>query len=135
MEYKIITSKNKKIKLYKNQKLIIVNKAESNKTHLYCVLNLKELDKACNNLQSKAGVKLYLYLAKNQHKYTFALSGKEFEKWAGVSKSAYDTSVKELIELGYLQLREGTDSTYDFFESGRAGKRIKKPEEKNGFEF
>ncbi len=53
------------IKLVPNQKLIIVNKAESNKKNLYCVLNLQSLDRACNVLQSKAGIKLYLYLAKN----------------------------------------------------------------------
>ena len=53
------------VKLVPNQKLIIVNKAESNKKNLYCVLNLQALDSACNVLQSKAGIKLYLYLAKN----------------------------------------------------------------------
>lgn len=107
------------IKLVPNQKLIVVNKAESNKKNLYCILNLQALNKACYVLQSKAGLKLYLYLAKNQDKYIFALSSKDFEEWAGVAKSAYDTAVKELIDNGYLVKKAGHKQTYDFYENGK----------------
>ena len=131
------------IKLVPNQKLIIVNKAESNKKNLYCVLNLQALDRACNVLQSKAGIKLYLYLAKNQDKYIFALSSRHFEEWAGVSKTAYDTAVQELIDNDYLVLKEGTKGTYNFYESGKETINVTNPivklleqEIKNsGFEF
>ena len=131
------------VKLVPNQKLIIVNKAESNKKNLYCVLNLQALDRACNVLQSKAGIKLYLYLAKNQDKYTFALSSRHFEEWAGVSKTAYDTAVKELIDNGYLVLKKDKKETYDFYESGKEAIKVTNPivklleEEKkdSGFEF
>ena len=107
------------IKLVPNQKLIVVNKAVSNKKNLYCILNLQALNRACYILQSKAGIKLYLYLAKNQNKYIFALSSQDFLNWSGVSRRAYDTAVKELIEYGYLVKRREKKNTYDFNESGR----------------
>ena len=109
----------KTVQLVPNQKLIVVNKAESNKKNLYCVLNLQALDRACNILQSKAGIKLYLYLAKNQDKYTFALSSSAFTEWAGVSRTAYNTAVEELIENNYLVLMAGTKQTYNFYEYGK----------------
>ena len=128
------------IKLVPNQKLIVVNKAESNKKHLYCILNLQALDRACNVLQSKAGIKLYLYLAKNQNKYIFALSSKDFEEWAGVGKTAYDTAVSELIAFDYLVKRAGTKDTYDFNESGKENIKVTNPvaqrkEPDDGFHF
>lgn len=130
----------KKVKLYPNQKLVVVNKAESNKKKLYCILNLQALDLATNVLQSKAGLKLYLYIAKNQDKYIFALSSDDFMKWAGVKKTAYDTAVRELIDNGYLVKRSQTKHTYDFYESGRAVIKTTNPiavniAEQNGFVF
>ena len=131
------------VKLVPNQKLIVVNKAESNKANLYCILNLQALSAACNALQSKAGIKLYLYLAKNQNKHTFALSSKDFEQWAGVGKTAYDTAVQELKDNGYLVKREGKKETYDFYECGKQKIKATNPlleflqEDKkdNGFQF
>lgn len=126
------------VKLVPNQKLIIVNKAESNKKNLYCILNLQALDRAVNVLQSLAGIKLYLYLAKNQDKYIFALSSSHFKEWAGVGKTAYDTAVAELITNGYLVHRAGTKDTYDFFEDGEEGKKRQpkdKEKSKDGFNF
>ena len=89
------------VKVVPNQKLIVVNKAESNKKNLYCILNLQALDRAANVLQKKASFKLYVYLAKNQNKYIFALSSQDFEEWAGVAKTAYDSAVQELIDNGF----------------------------------
>lgn len=45
------------IKTVPNQRVITVNKAVADKQHLYTVINLQALNKACNTLQSKAGVK------------------------------------------------------------------------------
>lgn len=132
-------SKERTIKLVPNQKLIIVNKAKSNKENHYCILNLKSLDRACSLLQSKAGIKLYLYLAKNQHKFILSLSSADFIEWAGVSRTAYNTSISELIENGYLVLREGTKETYDFYENGIGKERETKTksikEQSDGFNF
>lgn len=130
------TEKERTIRLVPNQKLIVVNKAESNKKNLYCILNLQALDKACNVLQSKAGVKLYLYLAKNQDKYIFALSSKDFEEWAAVGKTAYDTAIQELIDNGYLVKRAGRKETYDFYENGKVINPVAKlMEQDSGFHF
>ena len=121
-----------------HQKLIIVNKAVSNKKNLYCILNLKALDRAVNVLQSTARIKLYLYFAKNQDKYFFALSSKHFKEWAGVGKTAYDTAIAELIEKGYLVHKAGTKNTYDFYEDGedrKIGQPKDKEKSKDGFEF
>ena len=126
------------VKLVPNQKLIIVNKAVSNKQNLYCVLNLAALDKASKTLQSKAGFKLFIYLAKNQRNYTFALSGKAFQEWSGFGKTSYDTAVQELLDNGYLVKRDGKKQTYDFFEYGKDKNsipRVQKKIEDNGFKF
>ena len=106
------------IKTVPNQRVIIVNKALSDKNHLYSILNLEALDKACNLLQSKAGIKLYLYFAKNQDKYKSALSSADFIEWSGVSIKAYNTAFQELIDKGYLKKHKDTINTYDFYENG-----------------
>ena len=102
------------VNLVPHQKLIVVNKAESNKKNLYCILNLEALNRACNALQTKAGIKLFLYLAKNQNKYSFALSSKDLVK------------------------RDESKEIYDFYESGKiidnSVKKAKK-EDKNNSSF
>lgn len=107
------------VKLVPKQKLVIVNKAKCDVSNLYCKFNLQTLNGAAQQLKTKAGFKLYIYIAKNIDKYTFALSGKDFQEWAGVGKTAYDTAVDELITCGYLVKRQGTKQTYDFYENGR----------------
>lgn len=106
------------IKTVPNQRVITVNKAIADKQHLYTVINLQALNKACNTLQSKAGVKLFLYLAKNQDKYTFALSSADFMEWTGVKIGAYNSAFKELVENGYLCSIGG--NRYSFFEAGNS---------------
>ena len=104
------------IKTVPNQRVISVNKAIADKQHLYTVINLQALNAACRTLQSKAGVKLYLYLAKNQDRYTFALSSADFMEWAGVKIGAYNTAFKELVNSGFLQ--PIGNNHYSFYESG-----------------
>ena len=106
------------IKTVPNQRIITVNKALADKEHLYMVINLQALNLACRTLQSKAGVKLYLYLAKNQDKYTFALSSADFMEWAGVKRDAYNTAFNELVDNGYLQ--SIGSNRYAFYEAGKA---------------
>ena len=91
-----------------NQRQITVNKTVANKTEIYTVNNLSAIDEAVGRLQSKAGFKLYMYLAKNQDKYQFNLFSSDFLRWAGVSITAYNTAFDELVEEGYLILEEGT---------------------------
>jgi len=46
--------------------------------------------------------KLWMYFAKNQNGYDFALSSKDASASFGIGKSQYDTAVKKLIAAGYL---------------------------------
>ena len=122
-----------------NQRVVTVHKAPADKSHLYTTINLQALGAACNTLQSKAGIKLFLYLAKNQDKYTFALSRADFMEWAGVKDTAYKTAVDELIEKGYLVSKGGNQ--YTFYEAGKVNifsdnhKTEKIIKKKDGFDF
>ena len=58
--------------------------------------------------------KLWCYMAKNQNNYTFALSCEDACRFCKMSAPTYKTSVKELIEVGYLVNTNGNH--YDFYE-------------------
>ena len=132
-----------------NQREITVSKAPTDKKHLYTANNLAALDEAARRLQSKGGFKLYMYLAKNQDKYNFNLSSNDFMLWSGLGYTAYTTAFAELEEEGYLTLKEGTKTTYIFFDKSQLQKNeseliIEIPKEKvkeivkvkeNGFQF
>lgn len=118
-----------------NQREITVAKAPTDKAHLYTANNLAALDEAARRLQSKGGFKLYMYLAKNQNKYSFNLSSNDFMLWSGLGYTAYTTAFEELKEEGYLILKEGTETTYTFFDKSQLPPKekeitIKIPEEK-----
>lgn len=116
------------IKTVPNQRVISVNKAPADKEHLYTCINLQALNMACRSLQSKAGIKLYLYLAKNQDKYTFALSSADFMEWAGVKRDAYNSAFKELVDNGYL-FSIGSNR-FVFYEAGKSHSFVDNPESK-----
>ena len=86
------------MKLTANQKLVEVSKAGDGK---HTILNLEALQRASSDLQGEA-FKLWVYLAKNQNGYTFALSMVDALSWGLGSKSSYYRAVKELEEKGYL---------------------------------
>ena len=85
-----------------NQRTITVNKEKTDKSHRYTANNLAALDEAASRLQSKGGFKLYMYLAKNQNNYSFALSSADFCAWSGLGMTAYNTAFEELKQQGYL---------------------------------
>ena len=59
---------------------------------------------------------MWLYLNKNQERYTFELSRAACLEW-GIKKDSYYDGIKELIDKGYLvQARDGSNY-YTFFES------------------
>lgn len=84
-----------------NQKTITVCKEDCNKQNYYATINLNALECAAIDLKSGA-FKLWVYFAKNQNNYTFALSNKAVAEQFGIKKDQYDSAVKELIEKGYL---------------------------------
>ena len=84
-----------------NQKTITVCKELCDNQHYYTMINLNALELASIDLKAGA-FKLWVYLAKNQNNYTFALSNKAAQQYFGIKKDQYDSAVKELIEKGYL---------------------------------
>lgn len=66
------------------------------------MINLEALAIASKELKNSA-FKLFIYLAKNQNSYKFALSNKDFKDYSGINRTGYDNAVKELIEKGYLE--------------------------------
>lgn len=99
-----------------NQRIININKSPTDKQHYYTTNNLSALDKASGDLIEKGSFKLYIYLAKNQNDYTFALSSSDFMKWSSLSKSAYTTAFNELVSKGYLVQQENKKNLYKFYD-------------------
>ena len=97
-----------------NQRVINVNKVECTKKNKYTVNDMRAIDNAAYNLQSKGGFKLYMYIAKNQNKYTFALSSSDFCNWSGLGITAYNTAFKELVDCGYLKKKDKDSNIYIF---------------------
>lgn len=96
-----------------NQKTITVCKEDCNKQNYYATINLNALELAAIDLKSGA-FKLWIYFAKNQNNFTFALSNKAVAEQFGIKKDQYDSAVKELIEKGYLI--ETAKNKYEFKE-------------------
>ena len=102
-----------------NQKTIKVQKEICDSQHLYAAINLNALQTAMIDLKGET-LKLWLYMAKNQDNYTFALSFVDAVKWGVGSKSSYDRAVKELIAKGYLV--ETSSNHYTFYELPKENK-------------
>lgn len=101
-----------------NQRIVQIGKRTvRNGQNLYATMNLEALQKAMNTLKGSS-LKMWLYLNKNQEKYTFDLSRTACLEW-GIKKDSYYDGVRELVEKGYLvQAREGSNY-YTFYESPR----------------
>lgn len=106
----------KQVKTVPNQRTIRVNKQPTDKQNIYTANNLKAIDQAAKRLQSKGGFKLYMYLAKNQNNYYFALYSSDFCEWSGLGIKAYNSAFQELVEEGYLVLKENTKTNYTFYD-------------------
>ena len=126
------------MKTVPNQRTITVSKAKTDKQHRYTTNNLEALDEAARRLQSKGGFKLYIYLAKNQDNYSFALSSADFCGWSGLGIAAYNTAFEELKEQGYLIAKNSEnkkETRFVFYDKSQIGKTedkviIEIPEEK-----
>lgn len=117
---------NNKLDTVPNQRVITVNKEKCDKQHLFTVNNIDALSEAARRLQSKGGFKLYMYLAKHQDKYHFALSSFDFMLWSGLGATAYTTAFNELKEQGYLipkDHKNNKETIYTFYDKSQ------KPEE------
>ena len=112
-------SEYKKIDTVPNQRVITIHKEPTNRDNFYATLNLEALSEAVKDLQSQRGIKLYLYLAKNQSEYKTALSSSDFCEWAKCGMTEYNSAFKELEEKGYLINVAGTNTIYTFYDKAR----------------
>ena len=77
--------------------------------------NLDALRQAMNCLKG-SGLKMWLYLNKNQDNYRFGLSQKACEEW-GIKKDSYYDGIKDLIANGYLRQSQPGSNLYIFYEN------------------
>ena len=105
----------KSIETVPNQRVLTIHKEPTDKEHKYTCNNLEAMGEAAKRLQSKGGFKLYMYLAKNQDKYNFALSSTDFCAWSGLGLAAYRTAFGELEKEGYLIPKDNTKEKETIF--------------------
>lgn len=91
-----------------NQKVVTVDKEICDTEHLYAKINLAAMEKAAQDLDA-GPFKLWIYFAKNQNNYTFALSNKDAKETFGMGIKQYNTAVEKLVEKGYLVAEEGSN--------------------------
>lgn len=101
-----------------NQRVVETMKAECNgrcKENYFTECNLNSLRKALKELSPNA-FKLYMYFAKNQDGYTFALSRADVMNATNISASTYTRAINEMMEKGYLVQSKGR--FYEFHDWG-----------------
>lgn len=87
-----------------SQIIVIVSKEKTDKDMLYSYINLNAFDYASIHGSTVGVFKLWCYLVKNQHGYSFELSRTAFFAWSGLSASAYHNVIKFLKEQRLLSL-------------------------------
>lgn len=84
-----------------NQKTVqLATRTKRDADNLYSMNNLDALQMAMQVLNG-SGLKLWLYMNKNQDGYKFELSRVDCAKW-GIKKDSYYSAVEELINKGFL---------------------------------
>ena len=73
---------------------------------------------------------LYLYLCGNQNGYPLSLSSVAVQQALGISDSSYRRSVEDLLEAGYLIMRNDNERTLDFYTSPQPTSYMKKERNK-----
>ena len=108
-----------------NQKTVkLAPRTKRDSEHLYSMNNLDALQMAMKTLNG-SGLKLWLYMNKNQDGYRFELSRVDCAKW-GIKKDSYYKAVEELIQKGYLVQDHYGSSLFWFHE-----KESEKPQRNN----
>ena len=99
-----------------NQKIVqVAKRTPRDQQHLYSMNNLEALQQAMNILKG-SGLKMWLYLNKNQDNYRFELSRQACEEW-GIKKDSYYDGIRNLIDYGYLRPLCAGSNIYIFFEN------------------
>ena len=97
-----------------NQWVIKIKKETISDDTTYMRVNMDALDMAGKQLKAGA-FKLWIYFAKNQQDYTFALSPQHVKDIFNMSKTQYDNARQELIEKGFLVRQDR--NFYHFYET------------------
>ena len=101
---------------FPNQKEVqIAERTPRDSKHLYSMNNLDALRQAMNCLKG-SGLKMWLYLNKNQNNYRFGLSRVDCAEW-GIRKDSYYDGIKDLIDNGYLRQSQPGSNLYIFYEN------------------
>lgn len=95
-----------------NQKVVKVNKEKCDKDNLYATINIDAMEQAAQKLDAGA-FKLWMYFAKNQNNFEFALSSKDVLETFGIKAKQYNNAVEELITKGYLVAEGGNKYTFN----------------------
>ena len=104
------------IKRVPNQKAVTVFKEPCDNTckeNYYAKINLAAMEAAAQDLDA-GPFKLWIYFAKNQPGYQFALSSSAVAQTFGMKRTQYDNAIKTLIEKRYLVQIKG--DFYQFYE-------------------
>ena len=103
---------------YANQRRININreipKGTKESKRSYMIAYNDNINDAMKNISKVSTLKAYLYLIQNTNNYYFALSTQDISNTTGISLKSAKDAINELIDLGYLVLRE--KHTYDFYE-------------------
>lgn len=84
-----------------NQDVVEVHKEACNKDNIYATINIKAIQLAMKDL-TPAQFQVWLYFAKNQAGYTFAVSPAAALDEFGIKKDTFQKAKQVLKEKGYL---------------------------------
>lgn len=120
---------------YANQRRININreipKGTKDNKRSYMIAYNDNINDAMKNISKVSTLKAYLYLIQNTNNYYFALSTQDISNTTGISLKSAKDAINELIDLGYLVLRE--KHTYDFYERPRGEELVAVEEKKKKF--
>lgn len=120
------------MKTVANQNIGIIHKDPCDKENLYATINLEALHNAMADLGSSPAFHLWMYFAKNQDGYTFAVSPAATLSW-GVPRASFYKALQTLKEKKYIV--EKSDNTYDFYESPKEEQIVVTINKDNSFVF
>lgn len=95
-----------------HQKVITVVKTKTDEKNKYAKINIEAMEQAAINLEAGA-FKLWVYFAKNQPGYSFALSRQAIENNFGMKKKQYTNAINELINKEYLVVSKGNHYNFN----------------------
>lgn len=97
-----------------NQDLAEVHKEPCDKNNIYAMINIEAMQLAMKDL-TPVQFQVWLYFAKNQAGYVFAVSPAAALNEFGIKKDSFQTAKRVLKEKGYLVANPAKGSNYFIF--------------------